>query len=75
VAGSLTADEFRILQGRGGRVQHHSRDTIVEIERVKTSLDAERRWSLRRRILVIVGAAAVCWAIPAGIAYLLFLNH
>jgi len=56
-------------------VQHHSRDTIVEIERVKTSLDAERRWSLRRRILVIVGAAAVCWAIPAGIAYLLFLNH
>ena len=56
-------------------MQHHSRDTIVEIERVKTSPDAERRWSLRRRILVIVGAAAVCWAIPAGIAYLLFLHH
>jgi hypothetical protein len=54
-----------------GRVQHHSRDTIVEIERVKTSPEAERRWPLRRRIGVIVGLAALCWAIPLAIAYLL----
>jgi hypothetical protein len=52
-------------------VQHHSRDTIVEIERVETSPETERRWPLRRRILVIVGLAALCWAIPLAIACLL----
>ena len=57
--------------GETGRVQHHSRDTIVEIERVKMSPEAERRRPLRRRIPVIVGVAALCWAVPLAIAYLL----
>jgi hypothetical protein len=30
-----------------------------------------RRWPLRRRFLVIAAAAALCWAIPAAIVYLL----
>jgi hypothetical protein len=30
-----------------------------------------RRWPLRRRFLFIVTAAALCWIVPAVIAYLL----
>jgi len=53
-------------------VQHHSHDTTIELERVETPpSDTDRRWPRRTRFLVILGAGALCWAIPAMIAYLL----
>jgi hypothetical protein len=35
----------------------------------------ERPWPMRRRFLFIVTAAALCWIIPAVIAYLLLVRH
>jgi hypothetical protein len=53
-------------------VQQQSRDTIIELDQVETTTpEAIRRWPRRRRFLVIVGAAALCWAVPATIVYLL----
>lgn len=33
------------------------------------------RWPRRARILFIVGAASLCWAVPAVIVYWLVLPH
>ena len=51
---------------------------FVSAAAIDPSLDDEPfvdRWPRRSRFLFIVGAASLCWAVPAAIVYLVLLPH
>jgi len=53
---------------QGGRAQkraHIAYELLADAPAIE-------RWSRRARFLFIVGAAALCWAVPGAAIYLLF---
>jgi hypothetical protein len=65
-------------------VQVHKLDRAAPpaaYERAATTLEAAidepfvAKWPRRSRFLFILGAASLCWAIPAALVYWLILPH